>query len=530
MAILWFLLVALFAAANSGPFSISIAGKPRWSQIQRQRCYCLQDGFMEASVDPRVRVDASTTREAAILVAKSSGPSSGCVHSWARKRAYRRARNRAMQGGGTWYRGVWRSAKSLGVEAFTAARTGATVVKASATMQGRRPRIRILTYNLGGMGSDLYDVLLTWLGSQASADIIVLQETHWGLGRGESQWTRSGWHFVSSASEDCRHAGVCVCISAKLAQEHDIDYQVWSPGRLLHVRVHGPKLPIDVVALYQWVDQGPSDQRGLPRRTRVWDQLDRLLTALPKRNLLALAGDFNSVLKPGGVHVGHGVLSTSHQQPEELVRVLQSHDLCVLNSWKSARPQACSTFHHGETKSQIDFVVTRLCTVDPQARASGPVVLDLAPWRRGPKHWPVQASLPYIGPWVLKPRLKTQQFQYSLRSLRHCQREKPQQWQTLCDTVAQAVAQLPSPADLTRLNASVLAVCRDHFPPEQRNARNQELDPHTQGAIAKMWQTYRLWRGGPRGHTTLRGRLFGAWRKFADFRAASLSAKNLCPD
>ena len=342
-------------------------------------------------------------------------------------------------------------------------------------MQGRRPRVRILTYNLGGMGSDLYDVFLSWLGSQTSTDIIVLQETHWGLGRGESQWTRSGWHFISSASEDHRHAGVCVCISARLVQERDIDYQVWCPGRLLHVRVHRSRLPIDVVALYQWVDQGPTDQRGLPRRARIWKLLDRLMTALPKRNLLALAGDFNSVLKPGGAHVGHGVLSTSRHQPEELVRLLQSHDLCVLNSWKSARPQACSTFYHGETKSQIDFIVTRLTTVDPQ------------------------------------PRVKPQESLYSLRSLIQCQREKPPQWQTFCDAVGQAIAHLPTPADLTRLNAKVLEVCRDHFPPERRNSNSRALEPHVQGAVAKMWQTYRLWRRGQRGRNTLRGRLFGAW-------------------
>ena len=79
--------MALFAAANSGLSSILIAGKPRWSQIQRQRCFSIEDCDMEASVDPRVRVDASATREAVNLAAKPSGPTSDCVYSWARKRA-----------------------------------------------------------------------------------------------------------------------------------------------------------------------------------------------------------------------------------------------------------------------------------------------------------------------------------------------------------------------------------------------------------------------------------------------------------
>ncbi|CAE7787920.1 dbo [Symbiodinium microadriaticum] len=264
--------------------------------------------------------------------------------------------------------------------------------------------------------------------------------------------------FLLVALFAAANSGRCKAAAPGTEESGGECYHAGTPTACPDFDVQSGRLPIDVVALYQWVDQGPTDQRGLPRRARIWKLLDRLMTALPKRNLLALAGDFNSVLKPGGAHVGHGVLSTSRHQPEELVRLLQSHDLCVLNSWKSARPQACSTFYHGETKSQIDFIVTRLTTVDPQ------------------------------------PRVKPQESLYSLRSLIQCQREKPPQWQTFCDAVGQAIAHLPTPADLTRLNAKVLEVCRDHFPPERRNSNSRALEPHVQGAVAKMWQTYRLWR------------------------------------
>ena len=94
-------------------------------------------------------------------------------------------------------------------------------------------------------------------------------------------------------------------------------------------------------------------------RTHFWEKLDRLLSALPRRNVLIFGGDLNAVLRPCGAHVGHGVHSTLRQQDDELLQILQVHDLCVLNTWKSARTNACTTFHHGEPRSQIDYVITR---------------------------------------------------------------------------------------------------------------------------------------------------------------------------
>ena len=221
---------------------------------------------MAVPVDPRVQVDTSTTCEAA-TAANFSGPNSRPPFSWARKRAYRRARHRAQQHGGTWYRGVWRDARSLGVSTEEVVVAAPRSNRAFPTLQGRRPRVRVLTYNVGGMGSDLFDVYIDWLKGQSGLDIIVLAETHWGMGRGEAQWSRDGWHFVSTSSE----------ISAKLAAVSDIDFQVWAPGRLLHVRVHSKHFPVDVIAIYQWVDKGLAARDNLQRRARIWGQLSRLL-------------------------------------------------------------------------------------------------------------------------------------------------------------------------------------------------------------------------------------------------------------
>ena len=68
------------------------------------------------------------------------------------------------------------------------------------------------------------------------------------------------------------------------------------------------------------------------------------------------------------------------------------------------------------------------------------------------------------------------------------------------------------------LNASVLRVCGRFFPPDGHRSR-RSVTPVVAGAVAMMWDSYREWRRGQRKHA--RGRLFRAWRKFAEFRAAS---------
>ena len=300
--------------------------------------------------------------------------------------------------GGTWYRGVWRSANSLGVAPADGVNTRQASARTAPTLQGRRPRVRVLSYNIGGMSSDLYDVLVDWLKRQQCADIVLLQEVHYGLGRGETHWTRDGWHFVASASPDTRYAGVCICVSAKLVQQEALDYQTWVAGRILHVRVYGKAFPIDVVSVYQWVEKTGTTDSTIQKRLQLWEKLNRLLESLPRRNVLVMGCDLNTVLKPLGAHIGFGVQNSQRTMDDEIANLLQQHDLCVLNTWKSSRPGACSTSHHGEVRTQIDFIISRRSTTDPQARLAGPVSLDLAPWRHGPKHWPIQASIPLIGP------------------------------------------------------------------------------------------------------------------------------------
>eukprot|EP00439_Symbiodinium_sp_Y106_P083552 s1536_g23.t1 len=158
------------------------------------------------------------------------------------------------------------------------------------------------------MSAELYDTFVSWLAAQNSVDVVVLQETHWGLGRTANTWSTGGWHFISSPSSDTRYAGVCICVNSRVAGAEDLDYRVLCPGRLLHVRIHNPRqdTSVDVVGLYQWVPQSRAPEGNLANRHRLWMQLGQLLGTLPKRNVLLLAGDFNSTCCRLDVHVGSG--------------------------------------------------------------------------------------------------------------------------------------------------------------------------------------------------------------------------------
>ena len=455
-----------------------------------------------SSVDPRVQVPARNTWEAsADAAAKQSGSITSFTIPWIRTRAYRRARGRAAREGGTWYRGQWRTARSLGLTLGQQTAEEAkipTARRTSMVSQGRKQRLRVLTYNIGGMSADLFDVFTDWLDEQTVADVIVLQETHHGLGKADSTWTRGSWHFVASGDPDARFAGVCICVSARLVNAKGLEHRTIIPGRLVHVRIQGGTLPVDVVGVYQWVRHSRTLDGNSANRSRLWTSLGRLLASLPKRNVLAVAGDLSTSCNRLDVHVGSGVLSRPGPMDAELVDVLRTHDLCLLNTWGSARPGLSATFINGQTRTQIDYIATRRTITDPQARMAKPLGLDLAPWRKGPKHRPVQGSIPLVGPWQMRRQQEQQVFRYSLPELRECQRTNPAKWEHFRDAVHLEVQQMPDVTRVSVLNQVVLRVCKRFFPLQRASSAQLAGKPELKPAIAHMWSTYHQWRHSQR--------------------------------
>ena len=295
---------------------------------------------VSATSKPRV-VQASTTSTGAAqivspfvtAVAKPCGTHG--LFNGARKRAFRRARNRVAQAGPnghTWYRGRRCSAADLGlkrsISSFTAplhsARARNTAKRASlpclrlptwpseegasSSFAASRQRgfLSALSLNLGGLTQHGYDELSTWLHMSAvrdQVDVICLQET-WRLG---SEYMLPDWFWILSGSAPVSGQGIAVLVNRKFAPDETIRFKEVQVGRLLHVFVPlqhcgGPR-NLDIVCVYI-PSKVSESQSTYDRRDKSWTRLDRLLDSLPRRNMLCVAGDFNTDLHLAPPFVG----------------------------------------------------------------------------------------------------------------------------------------------------------------------------------------------------------------------------------
>ena len=314
------------------------------------------------------------------------------VRDFAVKRAFRRARNRAREHGGTWYRGQWCTASML-----ERTHGSAAPQTRQATRTGHkhaRTRLRVLTLNVGVLSTDAYDELMTTLATQRRWDVVMLQETGWKM---EKMYSAAEWHVVCSGQKDDKNSGVITMIARRLCDAEHLRFQTPKPGHILHVQIAQSFQTFDVVNVYQfaWNHTVPVEVM-ISKRDQVWQKLGGLLAQLPKRNILVLAGDFNTSASSMPRLVGRGIAGPDTVVPDQgaFVALLETHSLVALNTWGKSRH--CHTFTLNErVKSQIDFVLTRCRAADSLARcASVCNTLCLFAWRGGGRHLPVKASLP----------------------------------------------------------------------------------------------------------------------------------------
>ena len=91
-------------------------------------------------------------------------------------------------------------------------------------------------------------------------------------------------------------------IRKTLCDAHCISHKTLIPGRLALVRVHLDGHNLDVVAVYQHNFSPDFDKKQL--RNQLWHALDTCLESLPRRNTLAIFGDFNTSLTRAPDYIG----------------------------------------------------------------------------------------------------------------------------------------------------------------------------------------------------------------------------------
>ena len=496
--------------------------QPCWSQVQ-QSSPSFHGAVEVPPVMTDLRVGQSTKHCPGAHRAKPCGGMNFNISS-ARKRAFRRARQRAAVHGQTVYRGRLHSAASL--QALTVRRAASPTREqpAPGTQTRRAPetrRLRVQTWNMGGCSSDAYDVLCEWLERQQDLGVLLLQETHWGLGHAEGQWCTNGWTWFSSPDPARRYAGVAIVVSHRLAPATACTFCTWVPGRILQVRVECAQLNLDLVTVYQWVREVSYSAERQEQRTQIWHQLGRVVHSIPKRNLLVVGGDFNAGLQAHSNLIGKGLLPGSADRVDpELQDLIEATQLCVLNTWGSSRPAKCATFCNGQQRSQIDYLMVRKHAADHVARSACPDTEDLTPWRQGPKHRKLGCSIPQLAGWRLDMQGSSKLIpaRYSQEDLRWHRQHRTERFAAFQMQV-QRVAENALPSmPIAKLNQTLLSLCAAHFPRKPVAVIRPGGTPEVRTGIGQMWALHRALRARRPGTSFLQ--IMAAWKRYHRFMRA----------
>ena len=282
------------------------------------------------------------------------------------------------------------------------------------TARAHQPtRLRLMTWNCGGLHGDKYQELLHWLQAEHHAgrtiDICCLQETCW---RQDHEFVTDPcevggltWYAVQSSGKDT--AGLLCLVRTGLVSSENIRTNVLAAGRAMHLRLL-VEVPLDLLCLYQYawnpqkgtLEGSNKTEALLKQRRGLWRAVDKWVAGLSQRNSCILLGDFNTPIRPETSLAGNGVatLQAAHQQDQgEFQELIKTHHLCLLNTW-SGGGAAARTFipprsqdrGHG---TQIDFIAVKGALNDAEARRARPVNADIVP-TSGARHRPVIATVP----------------------------------------------------------------------------------------------------------------------------------------
>ena len=180
-------------------------------------------------------------------------------------------------------------------------------------------RATLFCWNCQSMNSATYIELLNWIYIQ-QFDLALLQGTSWSL---EEPWETFGFAAFPSADTSGQKGGLLTLVNKNFCQIQNVSYASPRPGRLQHLRCHLGSGNVDVVNCYQYTTNVTKDQ-GNPSKFRnlFWQELHQVICRTPFRNVLVIAGDFNSTLHT----------STSCTPTPEFTDLVQRWSLCSLRS------------------------------------------------------------------------------------------------------------------------------------------------------------------------------------------------------
>ena len=274
-------------------------------------------------------------------------------------------------------------------------------------------KLRIVSWNCGGLSSTLYDEILEWMVEEdrlgRPVDVLCLQETSWRTDQEFLTKERGGsaarWFVVHTG---CREkAGVLCMVRKGLVGEDGIRHTVLVQGRALHLRLL-LQVPLDLLCIYQvaWnpskttLDTDRKVAHLLQQRRSVWKAATKWVAQIPLRHGCVLLGDLNTPLLPEHPFCGPGVVprrEIPQQDQAELQNLVRQMDGRALNTWTrggaAARTYIPPATGPNQQGTQIDYIIVRESLCDQEARKTRPFVAPFVATSGG-RHLPLDCQIP----------------------------------------------------------------------------------------------------------------------------------------
>ena len=494
------------------------------SGVGESRVEAHTSGVSKVGVSP-TNTHASPHEGAGAAGQSEAHPSASLAYPWSAKRAFRRARARAAKGP-TMYRGRLCTASELQAQygqPLPQRQPRADRPQRKANHPARR--VEVLTFNVSGLSSAMWQELQAWLATkEASAyDVIMLQETHWSQ---MSDFQSGPWHCVGTPIADKdKCSGLATLIHSRLGPAEAIQCKTFLKGRVTMTRVHQQFGALDVINVFQhvWRSKHTTAQNQASRAS-VYRAIGLALNASPIRNTCILGGDFNTEVRALSPHVGKALLKKSghggtEDGDEGLPELLQTHGLCLLNTWHGKHKATNVT---SGNYSQIDFIAVRVQWADRVVKQSAAQPeCPAGAWKTN-RHFPVRASVKLVAPWHLIRKSRPANTQISKAEMQNSIAKQDARAQELREKVAADIRMLPVHAGLGQLTTLVDEILRKHaavlYPAQPAPDRRISQHPVFNQSAKALWKLYREYKA--QGKCSRRN-ILSKWRLWTRFRQAS---------
>ena len=310
---------------RSGPKSgVRAGGHRSHSHLQKLIYFLVTTSNFSGSNDLKVGPSPMGGPGAPILGAKPHGNVATSAAEAARKRSFRRAVHRASNSRdqATWYRGRYLTLTQLGATSTARPVRQDGYQNKSINAKSHFPRLRIITWNCGGLHDTRYREITQWLCDEYVAGrpvhVMVVQETAWKQDMEYKTSTTAPhgpqWYVLHSGSGTAE-GGIMI---------FGVYQHAWN--------VQKKPLQSDPVEI-----SGVSKaQQLLQRRRKVWRELGTWIAGIPRRNGCIVLGDFNTPAQPVPSLIGEGIAkpgaSTAQTDHDQFLQLVRTHACSFLNT------------------------------------------------------------------------------------------------------------------------------------------------------------------------------------------------------